>query len=80
MAGNALCLELNYLDFCVGPVTFLTLANSHEFSECQFLHLQNDMIIIRSVPPSFFILKVKGLMMFLNMKMCSATCMKRGFL
>lgn len=36
VAGKALCQELSDLNFCVGPVIFMTLDNSHGFSESQF--------------------------------------------
>lgn len=36
VAGKALHQELSDLNFCVGPVIFMTLDTSHGFSESQF--------------------------------------------
>lgn len=39
---KSFCWELNDLSFCAGLAIFLTLSNSHEFSESQFPHLKNN--------------------------------------
>lgn len=57
VAGKALCLELNDLEFWVGSCLFLDMV-IHRTSQSLNFHIWK-MIIIQSLPPSIFILKVK---------------------